>query len=40
MSYLVYLAEDEENLNRVLTSYLRQEGWETKSLTAWRPGRP
>ncbi|MEJ8545941.1 response regulator transcription factor [Brevibacillus borstelensis] len=27
MSYLIYLVEDEENLNQVLASYLEKEGW-------------
>jgi two-component system response regulator CssR len=28
MSYRIYLAEDEPNLNRLLASYLEKEGWE------------
>ena len=31
MRFNVYLAEDEKNLNRVLTAYLVQEGWEVAS---------
>lgn len=31
MSYLIYLVEDEDNLNRVLTSYLQNEGWQVRS---------
>jgi two-component system response regulator CssR len=31
MSYHVYLVEDEENLNRLLTSYLQNEGWNVTS---------
>ena len=27
MNYNIYLVEDEENLNSILTSYLRNEGW-------------
>lgn len=27
MSYNIYLVEDEENLNNILTSYLEKEGW-------------
>lgn len=30
MSYLIYLVEDEDNLNRVLTS-LQNEGWQVGS---------
>lgn len=31
MCYRVYLVEDDENLNQVLYSYLRQEGWDVQS---------
>ena len=31
MSYTIYLVEDEENLNHVLTSYLKKEGWNVQS---------
>lgn len=31
MAYKVYLVEDDENLNLVLTSYLEREGWEITS---------
>lgn len=31
MSYNIYLVEDEENLNDILTSYLRNEGWSVTS---------
>ena len=31
MAYKVYLVEDDENLNLVLTSYLKREGWEVTS---------
>lgn len=31
MSYKIYLVEDDENLNLVLTSYLKREGWEVVS---------
>ena len=32
MSYKIYLVEDDENLNLVLTSYLENEGWQVSSL--------
>ncbi len=31
MDYLIYLVEDDENLNKLLTSYLENEGWKVKS---------
>ena len=31
MTYKVYLVEDDENLNLVLSSYLRKEGWQVSS---------
>ena len=31
MSYKIYLVEDDENLNLVLSSYLKKEGWNVKS---------
>ena len=31
MSYKIYLVEDDENLNLVLTSYLKNEGWQVAS---------
>ncbi len=31
MSYKIYLVEDDENLNLVLTSYLKKEGWNVVS---------
>lgn len=31
MGYKIYLVEDDENLNLVLTSYLKREGWEVTS---------
>ncbi|GMQ55690.1 secretion stress-responsive two-component system response regulator CssR [Vallitalea sediminicola] len=31
MSYKIYLVEDEENLNSILTSYLQKEGWDITS---------
>jgi len=31
MSYQIYLVEDDDNLNLVLTSYLLKEGWEVSS---------
>jgi two-component system response regulator CssR len=33
MSYTIYLVEDEENLNQVLSHYIREEGWHVKSFT-------
>jgi len=33
MSYKIYLVEDEENLNKVLSSYIKKEGWDIKSFT-------
>ncbi len=31
MSYKVYLVEDDKSLNKILTSYLKNEGWDVKS---------
>lgn len=31
MNYTIYLVEDEENLNSILTSYLQNEGWSVMS---------
>ncbi|WP_313756716.1 response regulator transcription factor [Tissierella sp.] len=31
MSYKIYLVEDDENLNLILTSYLKKEGWNVSS---------
>lgn len=31
LSYKIYLVEDDENLNLVLTSYLKKEGWDVTS---------
>lgn len=31
VSYKIYLVEDDENLNLVLTSYLKKEGWDVSS---------
>ena len=31
MNYTIYLVEDEENLNSILTSYLQNEGWSVTS---------
>lgn len=33
MSYTVFLVEDEDNLNQVLTSYLKKEEWDVTSFT-------
>lgn len=31
MSFRIYLVEDDDNLNSVLTSYLEKEGWQVCS---------
>ncbi|MEH7521520.1 DNA-binding response regulator, partial [Priestia megaterium] len=31
MSFTLYLVEDEQNLNEVLTLYLQKEGWDVRS---------
>lgn len=31
MSYSIYLVEDEKNLNELLSSYLKKEGWQVES---------
>jgi two-component system response regulator CssR len=31
MSYKIYLVEDDQNLNDILSSYLKKEGWEVKT---------
>ena len=36
MDYTIYLVEDEENLNSILTSYLQNEGW---SVTSFLKGK-
>lgn len=36
MNYNIYLVEDEENLNSILTSYLQNEGW---SVTSFLKGK-
>ncbi len=36
MNYTIYLVEDEENLNSILTSYLQNEGW---SVTSFLKGK-
>jgi two-component system, OmpR family, response regulator CssR len=40
MAYRIYLVEDEENLNRVLTSYFQKEGWEVASFLNGESIRP
>ncbi|MNI48167.1 Transcriptional regulatory protein CssR [compost metagenome] len=40
MTYRIYLVEDEENLNRILTSYLQQAGWEVASFYNGETIRP
>ena len=38
MSYKIYLVEDEENLNELLSSYLSKEGWQVQPfLSGERP---
>lgn len=32
MSFTIYLVEDDINLNKILTSYLENEGWQVKSI--------
>ncbi|TDO71325.1 two-component system response regulator CssR [Halanaerobium saccharolyticum] len=34
MSYKIYLVEDDQNLNDILSSYLKKEGWEVECFTA------
>lgn len=31
LSFTLYLVEDEQNLNEVLTLYLQKEGWDVRS---------
>jgi len=33
MSYRIYLVEDEESLNEILSYYMKEEGWDVKSFT-------
>jgi two-component system response regulator CssR len=39
MSFRLYLVEDDENLNLVLTSYLQQEGWQVSSFLSGEEAR-
>lgn len=39
MTYRIHLVDDEENLNRVLTTYLRNEGWEVRSFLTGEEAR-
>ncbi len=39
MSYQVFLVEDEQNLNQVLTSYLQKEGWDVQSFLSGEEAR-
>ena len=32
MTYRIYLVEDDKNLNLILSTYLKKEGWEVKSI--------
>lgn len=35
--FRIFLVEDEENLNQILTSYLINEGWDVRSFTEGKP---
>ncbi|XRJ15491.1 response regulator transcription factor [Bacillus velezensis] len=39
MSYTIYLVEDEDNLNELLTKYLENEGWNITSFTKGQDAR-
>lgn len=39
MSYFIYLTEDEPNLNQVLATYLRKEGWQVRSFQTGEAAR-
>jgi two-component system response regulator CssR len=39
MSYRIYLVEDEINLNQILTSYLKKEGWDVQSFLTGEEAR-
>ena len=39
MNYTIYLVEDEENLNSILTSYLQNEGWIVTSFLKGKPAQ-
>ncbi|RAK04114.1 two-component system response regulator CssR [Halanaerobium saccharolyticum] len=39
MAYKIYLVEDDQNLNDILSSYLKKEGWEVECFTAGRPAQ-
>ncbi len=39
MSYTIYLVEDEDNLNELLTKYLENEGWNITSFTKGEEAR-
>ncbi|MCX6089279.1 MAG: DNA-binding response regulator, partial [Candidatus Atribacteria bacterium] len=39
MSYRVFLVEDEKNLNQLLSSYLKKEGWEVESFLTGEDAR-
>lgn len=39
MTYQIYLVEDEENLNQVLTTYLQKEGWNVTSFHSGETAR-
>ncbi|MDA7027472.1 response regulator transcription factor [Bacillus sp. CLL-7-23] len=40
MSYTIYLVEDEENLNELLTKYLENEGWHVTSFLNGESAQP
>ncbi len=39
MDYKIYLVEDDKNLNTLLTSYLKNEGWQVKSFLCGEKAR-
>ncbi|MFW6280638.1 MAG: response regulator, partial [Halanaerobium sp.] len=39
MSYTIYLVEDDHNLNDILSSYLKKEGWKVKTFFKGEPAR-
>lgn len=39
MSYQIYLVEDDQNLNDILSSYLEKEGWQVKNFLNGEPAR-
>ncbi|BBP92174.1 hypothetical protein BsIDN1_57920 [Bacillus safensis] len=39
LSYTIYLVEDEQNLNELLTKYLESEGWNVSSFLTGEAAR-